>query len=96
MIIDEGQLFDGDTVKIKDGARIALRFARKLQAAVVFEAHNAMLIPMMTGINPHTTLSQSTDGRNLNVQCEILTRPEFAEMVAKLYPGDGTHASRTD
>ena len=78
MIIDEGQLFD---VKIKDGARIALRFARKLQAAVVGETHNAMLIPMMTGISSQTILSHSTDGRNLNVQCEILTRPEFAEML---------------
>ena len=95
MIVDEGQLFDGDTVKIKDGARIALRFARKLQAAVVGETHNAMLIPMMTGINPHTALSQSTDGRNLNVECEILTRLEFFKMVAKLYPGDGADASQT-
>ena len=58
-----------------------LRLGRQLQLAVSKATRDAFVIPLMTGINPQTSLNQSTLGNNIEVGNTILTETEFEDVV---------------
>lgn len=85
LIIDEGQHFDEQSA---GGARSALRWARQLQLALWDANQRVLLVPMMTGINPATSLSHNADGSNVSVTASPLTEDEFRAMIRANRPNE--------
>ena len=85
VVVDEGQKLDE---KRKDGARFALRYLRQLQMHMMRVKEAVRVLPVCTGINPQTHLSDAREGQNISLttQEEVLLSPEeFDSLLHTVY-----------
>ena len=82
IVVDEGQMLDE---KCPDGARFALRYLRRLQLLMGVRVR---VLPVCTGIDPQTHLSDVTTGKNISLSTQeeaLLSQEEFRQLVSNAW-----------
>ena len=82
IVVDEGQKLDEQCT---NGARFALRYLRELQLLM---SARVKVLPVCTGIDPQTHLSDQTDGKNISLSTQeeaLLSQEEFPQLVSKAW-----------
>ena len=78
IVVDEGQKLDE---QCPDGARFALRYLRELQKDMGVRVR---VLPVCTGIDPQTHLSDAKEGKNISLSTQeeaLLSQEEFHQLV---------------
>ena len=78
IVVDEGQMLDE---QCPDGARFALKYLRELQKDMGVRVR---VLPVCTGIDPQTHLSDAKEGKNISLSTQeeaLLSQEEFPDLV---------------
>ena len=78
IVVDEGQMLDE---QCPDGARFALKYLRELQKDMGVRVR---VLPVCTGIDPQTHLSDAKEGKNISLSTQeeaLLSQEEFHQLV---------------
>ena len=81
VVVDEGQFLDR---KREDGARFALKCLRELQRDMMGVKEAVRVLPVCTGINPQTHLSDAREGQNISLGTReeaLLSMEEFDSLL---------------
>ena len=79
IVVDEGQMLDE---RCPDVARFALRYLRELQQLM---GERVRVLPVCTGIDPQTHLSDAKEGKNISLSTPkeaLLSQEEFRQLVS--------------
>ena len=82
IVVDEGQKLDE---QCPDGARFALKYLRELQKDMGVRVR---VLPVCTGIDPQTHLSDAKEGKNISLSTQeeaLLSQEEFHQLVSNAW-----------
>ena len=82
IVVDEGQMLDE---RCPDGARFALKYLRELQKDM---GVRVKVLPVCTGIDPQTHLSDAKEGKNISLSTQeeaLLSQEEFRQLVSNAW-----------